>query len=277
MNYKDISLYIYIMIMSVFGCKAQYTDVKPDSVEASVNIDNVVSNQGSYPADTSLWSIDYIMGRFDPATHPDFIVIPAIYRDSEIRYLRKDVMRSFTAMYEAALKDGIRLRILSATRNFDNQKRIWENKWTGKTILDGNINAARQIVDPELRARKILEYSSMPGTSRHHWGTDIDLNDFNNSFFERGDGKKIYEWLTAHAHEYGFCQPYTAFGDGRNTGYFEEKWHWSYLPIALPLTQAAKKKMKNEMITGFHGAETATKIDMLQNYILGINTACNPE
>ena len=33
----------------------------------------------------------------------------------------------------------------------------------------------------------------MPSTSRHHWGTDLDLNNLNNSYFTSGKGKKIYK------------------------------------------------------------------------------------
>ncbi len=64
----------------------------------------------------------------------------------------------------------------------------------------------------------------MPG-ARHHWGTDFDLNALNNAYFNTKDGKRIYDWLTQHAAEFGFCQPYTAKGgpDGRPIGYEEEK------------------------------------------------------
>jgi len=50
----------------------------------------------------------------------------------------------------------------------------------------------------------------MPGTSRHHWGTDVDLFSLDNKFFESGDGKIWYSWMVQNAAKYGFCQPYTA-------------------------------------------------------------------
>ena len=114
----------------------------------------------------------------------------------------------------------------------------------------------------------------MPGTSRHHWGTDIDLNDLNNPYFEKGKGKKIYDWLVANAHEYGFCQVYSEQGPERPYGYFEEKWHWSYVPVARRLTEQYKLKIQNMDITGFEGSHTAVAIDMVNNYVLGINAAC---
>ena len=175
-------------------------------------------------------------------------------------------------MFLAAQKEGHTLIIKSATRNFDYQKGIWERKWTGKTLLEGGINGA-DMVNPEARARKILLYSSMPGTSRHHWGTDIDLNSFNNDYFKKGAGVKLYQWMLKNASSFGFCQPYSNKVDGR-TGYEEECWHWSYLPISELLTEYSRANLKNEMIQGFSGSETALKVDMVNNYVLGINTEC---
>jgi LAS superfamily LD-carboxypeptidase LdcB len=216
------------------------------------------------------------MGKFKPANHGDFVEIPIKYADRPGQYLRKETFAAFQKMYEAAAKDGVILQIRSATRNFDDQKRIWENKWTGKTLLEDNTNAARDIKQNLARAKKILEYSSMPGTSRHHWGTDMDLNAFTNEWFDTGEGLKLYQWMQKYAYSYGFCQPYSKMGSDRKTGYFEEKWHWTYMPLSVKYTKAAKKMIKNRMITGFLGSETATEIDMVKNYILGISPSCLP-
>lgn len=228
-----------------------------------------------YPLDTmpiveetpEQFTVDYIMGHFDPASHPDFTVVDITYADREGLYLRKDTYEAFKKMYSAALEDGIRLQIRSATRNFNYQKGIWESKWTGEKLIEGGENLAETTPDAKERALKILRYSSMPGSSRHHWGTDIDLNNFDNSWFEKGEGLDIYNWLKEHADDYGFCQPYTA---GRPTGYFEERWHWSYGPVSNQLTELARKKLKNEMIDGFMGSETAVLIDVVKKYVLGI-------
>lgn len=220
------------------------------------------------------FSTDYVMGKFEPAQHPDFERIDAQYASREGMYLRKDAYEAFRGMYEAAKADGVRLTILSATRNFEAQKGIWEAKWTGARKVEGGENLAETTPDPVERALKILRYSSMPGTSRHHWGTDIDLNSLNNAFFEEGEGKKIYAWLTAHAARYGFCQPYTEKGAARPHGYNEERWHWSYMPVSRPLTRLAEERLRNDMIQGFQGAATAGQIDVVQKYILGVNAEC---
>ena len=55
-------------------------------------------------------------------------------------------------------------------------------------------------------AKTILLYSSMPTTSRHHWGTDMDINSLENSYFASGQGLKEYTWLKKNAAKFGFCQ-----------------------------------------------------------------------
>lgn len=211
----------------------------------------------------ALVSKDYLLGKFDPSKHPDFVAVGRPYADKPGMMLRKEAFEAFQKMWESAQKDGISLKIISSTRTFNQQKSIWEGKWE---------RFAMQTPAPKNRALKILEYSSMPGSSRHHWGTDLDLNDLNNPSFEQG-GKyqKVYEWLSAHAHEYGFCQPYTA---GRPNGYHEEKWHWSYTPLSKPFLAQYKANIRDSDIKGFQGANLASEIGAIKHYVFGINPDC---
>lgn len=220
------------------------------------------------------FSIEYLTGKFDPAEQPGFVPVEKKYSDGRNHLLRKETYEQFKKMWAAAQADGIDLKIISATRNFFRQKQIWEAKWTGKRKIENGTNAAERYPKPKDRALKILEYSSMPGTSRHHWGTDLDINDLDNYTFEHGKGKEVYEWLTAHAHEYGFCQPYSPKGDERPDGYNEEKWHWSYIPVARQLTDMAERSLRDDMIGGFLGEEAAEEIGVVEKYVLGINQAC---
>ena len=158
--------------------------------------------------------LDYVKGKFDPSQHPAFIRIEKKYSPKDDIYLNRDAYAAFERMHAAAQADQINLVIRSAARNFDYQRGIWERKWTGETKLSGNIDASTQYPSAIDRAKAILLYSSMPGTSRHHWGTDIDLNDFENSYFEHGQGLKEYTWLEENAARFGFCQTYTTKGRG---------------------------------------------------------------
>lgn len=224
---------------------------------------------------TGLFHPRYVMGKFTAEDHPDIVAVPNELTDGDGGYfLHKRALDSFIVMHAAAKADGIKLEIVSAFRNFDRQKAIWEAKWTGKRLLEGKENASKVYPDPAERARAILRYSSMPGSSRHHWGTDLDLNNLNNSYFASGEGLKVYEWLQDNAAQYGFCQPYTEKGELRPDGYEEEKWHWSFMPLSAKLTAFAQQELKDEDIEGFAGAESAPLIGVVEKYVLGINPVC---
>jgi len=224
------------------------------------------------PIDTT--ELKYLMGKFNPKQDPNFVAVLPVHADQAGRYIRKEAYDAFIKMYEAAKADGIHLIIKSATRNFDYQKGIWERKWTGQTKLSSGEDASKAYIAATDRATNILKYSSMPGTSRHHWGTDIDLNNFNNAWFEKGEGLKLFTWLEAHASTYGFCRPYTAKDNARPDGYNEEKWHWSYMPVSQKLTDLAEAVMEDEMLQGFMGSEVAPELDVVRKYVLGVNHGC---
>lgn len=216
----------------------------------------------------------YLTGRFDPAERENFVLIPAQYALSANKmYLRKEALDAFKKMVEAADQDEVELKIASATRNFDYQKNIWNNKWEGITLVDGKY-LSNSIPDGLERFEKILEYSAAPGTSRHHWGTDIDINDANPQYFDSEKGEKEYQWLVKNAWAFGFCQTYTLKGSTRPTGYNEEKWHWSYMPIAKNLMQDYKNLITDADINGFLGDEYVTGQDLINNYVLSINPDC---
>jgi LAS superfamily LD-carboxypeptidase LdcB len=175
-------------------------------------------------------------------------------------YLHKETYRAFKNMFYAAQKCGVDLRIISATRSFAYQRGIWERKWRSERFAD------KEGVE---RVRKIMLYSAMPGASRHHWGTDIDLNDLNNQYFDSGEGKEVYEWLQTHASEYGFYQTYTDKKNGR-TGYEEEKWHWTYLPISSKLLQQYNEKIDYKDLRGFTGSEYARELKVIEDFVNGV-------
>ncbi|MGJ8550495.1 M15 family metallopeptidase [Winogradskyella wichelsiae] len=199
-----------------------------------------------------------VLGKFDYKTDTTFTKVDNQYTAKTL-YLNKEVYSAFLKMQNAAKKDNISLIILSGTRNFDEQKVIWERKWNKYSNLA-----------PLKRAKMILEYSSMPSSSRHHWGTDLDLNNLSNSYFSTEKGKAIYDWLVENANDYGFYQVYTHKGNGR-TGYNLEKWHWSYLPLAKPYLDYYNSNVTLKDIEGFKGFEKAEDVDIINIYVNGIS------
>lgn len=275
---KVSGIFLTILLTGLLACRSggvNSDENQPGVVLAKMTDSLSQSKDTLMDSDTSA-DTAYLMGRFDPEQDPRFVRMEKRYAQPAGLMLRREAYEAFKNMADVAAAEGIQLVILSATRNFERQKSIWEAKWTGRRLVDGQ-SLAETIKDPVQRALKILEWSSMPGSSRHHWGTDIDINSFENVYFANGRGKKEYEWLQANAAGFGFCQPYSPKGKDRSNGYNEEKWHWSYLPISLPLTQQAEQHLRNEMIEGFEGAETAVEIDIVNNYVLGINPACKQQ
>ncbi|MFM7596166.1 MAG: M15 family metallopeptidase [Flavobacteriales bacterium] len=214
-------------------------------------------------SDAKSWSKAELMGKVNPSTDTSFTRVNDAYCNKPT-YLRKEAYAAFLKMREAAQKDGLTLLIVSGTRNFQDQKVIWERKWD---------NLSATIADSTQRALEILKFSSMPGTSRHHWGTDMDFNALEDAYFTSGVGLKIYQWLSTHAHEYGFCQVYSDKANGR-TGYNMEKWHWSYMPLSSSFLTQYINQVSYADFGGFKGSGVAKGIDMIQNYVQGIEPTC---
>ncbi len=265
---------IAFLYLLIFACSPSSQGELPPAEDSSEQLSTAPVNQPAEEAEPPMeLSEEALLGKIKPSQDTGFARIASRFTDKEDIYLRNQTYEAFVRMAKAATQEGINLRIISATRNFAAQKSIWEAKWNGQRKVSG-MDLSQAMPDPEERALKILEYSSMPGTSRHHWGTDLDLNALNNEYFASGEGKKIYDWLQAHAHEYGFCQVYTEHGPDRPYGYNEEKWHWSYMPLASQFLDQYNEKISYENLGGFEGAAVAEDIEAIRKYVNGIAPRC---
>lgn len=228
-------------------------------------------------------SINRILaGKFNPGKEVEYQVIPAQSTAQDKMYLHQEALQALMAMSEAAKKEGFNIFIISAFRDFASQKYIWESKFNGQRLVDGK-NLKNTYPDEKKRALKILEYSSMPGTSRHHWGTDIDIG-FNknfgimlaNSVYEYGEGLKFYQWMNENARQFGFCQPYKDSPEKRNfrlkRGYNEEKWHWSYKPLSSKYLQIYIDHHEEFLPAGFAGSNSGKELYM--DYVRNIHSDC---
>ena len=270
-----IILLAIILILSRARRTARRATYRPPPVEQPDNYKNATEDTLKEEAIQETFEIEkkFLLGNVIPSQSEKMVEVESRYASREGMFMHKEAYEAFQKMHEAAENDGVDLTIISAMRTFDHQKRIWENKWNGKQKLFGDIYAT-EISDPVERAKEILRFSAMPGTSRHHWGTDIDLNSLQNSYFETGEGKKVYQWLEENAEFYGFCQPYTPHGQNRGGGYEEEKWHWSYKPLAAKYLRAFKNNIDYDDITGFDGDQTARKLNVIEKYVIEIDPEC---
>lgn len=207
-------------------------------------------------------SKNFLMGKYDYTQDASFIKASTQWARDHV-YLQKETYAAFLSMRQAALKVGINLHIISGTRSFNDQRAKWESKWFA--------NEFAAIKNPQQKVFKLLRWWSMPGTSRHHWGTDIDLNNMKPAYYDTPAGQKLYQWLVNNAPKFGFQQPFCA---NRESGYQEEKWHWSYVPLSKVFLKAYVKQVNASDINGFKGAEVAGEMDIIKKWVLGINPLC---
>jgi LAS superfamily LD-carboxypeptidase LdcB len=156
--------------------------------------------------------------------------------------LHSHVVAPFLNLRKAARADGIDLKPLSSFRDFGRQLTIWNGKFSGERPM---LDAAGERLDaaalaPDQRIDAILLWSALPGASRHHWGTDLDLIDANAdaeslkdklthaAFAPGGPFEHLDRWLDAHAARFGFFRPF----QGARSGVQGEPWHCSFAPIA---------------------------------------------
>lgn len=161
--------------------------------------------------------------------------------------LRPATAVAFIAMQQAASADGIELALASSYRSFARQLLIWNEKFTGlRPVLDINSRPLDvSALDDEARIHAILRWSALPGTSRHHWGTDMDI--YAPSLLPSGQTlqlepweyspsgyfAKLTRWLDSHMQEHGFCRPF-AHDQG---GVAVEPWHLSHSSESLRMSQ----------------------------------------
>lgn len=156
--------------------------------------------------------------------------------------LHYEAVASFLAMRDAAGEAGIELAAASSFRDFDRQVQIWNRKWSGeRPVLDrGGRPVDVSSLDESARIDAILCWSAVPGGSRHHWGSDVDVVDaaaipegyqvqlVPAEYARDGIFSRLTQWLDANMARFGFHRPYATEGCGAGI----EPWHLSYGPVA---------------------------------------------
>ena len=253
------SFYFLSFVLLLFSCTSGEQSNSAASLESNT-LDSTINDSAKYAEPTK----DLLLGRFIPSETKGFSKVPN-EMCSKPMYVQTEVLSVFVKMREAAAEDGVNLYIVSGTRTFNDQKAIWERKWN--SLISTN-------KDSIAVANEILKFSSMPGTSRHHWGTDIDLVSVDPVYFESGAGERIYKWLILHAHEYGFCQVYSNKVETGRTGYSMEKWHWSYMPISKKYLEAFIAVINYSDLKGFAGDRLSGRLKIKENYVEGVEVNC---
>ncbi|MEM0953370.1 MAG: M15 family metallopeptidase [Pseudomonadota bacterium] len=170
--------------------------------------------------------------------------------DSHIEYrdglgLTPACWTAFTTLQQEAENAGFDLQIASAHRSFDRQRAIFNGKAAGERSVHDDDGAPVPIADLSTAAalQAILRFSALPGTSRHHWGTDLDVYDAAampagyrvqltpEEVADSGLFGPFHCWLDqriASGSAQGFYRPYDVYRGGVSP----ERWHLSYAPEA---------------------------------------------
>lgn len=191
--------------------------------------------------------------------------------------LRESAHDAFLEMKKAAYSDGFNITIVSSYRDFAHQESIWERKYLQYTADEG--------MPPMQAIDKIIAYSTIPGTSRHHWGTDIDIIDGYPrtsgdvldpiKFGEGGPFTNFKKWLDENSKRFHFYLVYT--NSPKRRGFKYEPWHYSYAPIAIDMLGAFRKKnimqlIQKEEIAGSEHFTSGFLRTYITDNILDINT-----
>jgi LAS superfamily LD-carboxypeptidase LdcB len=167
--------------------------------------------------------------------------------------LHHQVVAPFLNLRRAALDEGIDLQAASSFRDFARQLTIWNGKFSGeRPMFDASGSKLdAEALTPRARIDAILLWSALPGASRHHWGTDLDLVDCKASqagqikltreeFAPGGPFARLNLWLTANAPRFGFFRPF----QGMRSGVQPEPWHFSFAPIA----EKARRRLSPQVL-----------------------------
>ncbi|GAC14124.1 peptidase M15B and M15C, D,D-carboxypeptidase VanY/endolysins [Aliiglaciecola lipolytica E3] len=157
--------------------------------------------------------------------------------------LVKDAKEAFESMQQAAQKDNIDIQLASSFRSFDRQLNIWQKKWSGDLPIndfDSQPLDTSQFTALE-KIHAIMLWSALPGASRHHWGTDLDVFDkraiensgqplqlISSEYDISGPCYNLHCWLDENADKFDFYRPYKNY----TGGVAPEAWHLSYAPIS---------------------------------------------
>jgi LAS superfamily LD-carboxypeptidase LdcB len=160
----------------------------------------------------------------------------------------------------AARAAGIDLVPVSGYRDIRRQVAIWNAKFRGERRLLGRdgLPIERAGLSERSLVDAILIWSALPGASRHHWGTDLDVIDraavppgyrpqlIREEFAAGGPFARLSAWLDGHAGRFGFFRPYAT----DRGGVMPEPWHLSYGPLALPALAGLTPEVVTEAIGG---------------------------
>lgn len=163
--------------------------------------------------------------------------------------IHSEVVIPWKSLKAAAAAEGFDLVIASGFRSFERQLMIWNDKLLGNRVIldDQGRPLDFQRLPPFEQVKSVMRWSALPGASRHHWGTDMDVYDaaavpddytlqlIPDEYRVGGPFAPCMFWLDEYLSrsDLGFFFPYSS----DTSGVMPEPWHLSYRPVASQFQQ----------------------------------------
>ena len=197
-----------------------YNAHKNESMNNIIAIVNVHANEDFYSLDLETDTskgVQMLVNKYYDLTkeyEPEVVTIKNWYCYGNQK-IADEVYDHFITMWNAAKKDDLSLIINDSYRSYEEQDETYK--------------------------RYGDDYAARPGHSEHNTGLAIDIISPTSSG-STFDTTEEFEWLSKHAHEYGFILRYPKDKEFL-TGYEYESWHYRYVGVELAT------KIYNEGIT----------------------------
>jgi LAS superfamily LD-carboxypeptidase LdcB len=190
--------------------------------------------------------------------------------------MQAEAARAFARLQSDAREAGFDLAVVSAFRSFERQLTIWNGKAGGHRPIhdDAGIALNSSELSSDELVHAIMRFSALPGTSRHHWGSDVDVCDkaavsedyavqlVPTEVASGGVFDPMHCWLDeriAMDASHGFFRPYATDAGGVAV----ERWHLSYAPLSLGCAQQLTASLVRECWDGSaHRVALRRELDM---------------
>lgn len=208
-------------------------DKKPETTKQQVTAvaSGTIDNPTIITIDEKNWHLTLVNSgyRIPEDYRPDLV-----YVCGSSERLDKKVAEHYEAMFDAASKDGVYLTPCSGYRDYELQKRNYNNKISyyeslGYSKKDAAVKAATIIMPP--------------GSSEHNLGYAMDIVCVD-EWFEDTDE---FQWLMTNAADYGFILRYPK--DKQDiTKVTYEPWHWRYVGVEAAKEMKASGQVMEEYL-----------------------------
>ena len=209
------------------------------------------------------------------AQHSDLLLVLGKTTPPLFGNMQEEVYMAYEHMRKAAAKAGIDIKVVSAHRSYNRQREIWNAKY--RKLISQGLSAKDAI-------QEIITFSTLPGTSRHHWGTDIDIIDNANpqsgdvllaeKYYGDGPSSALRNWMNQNAADYGFLEVYTDHPNRK--GFAHEPWHYTYHSLSkayleILINYAISEIAKDEQLLGREFLDAEFFTNYTAEHLLDIN------